>query len=210
MFCKKVLKKRQKRFIVHIHEKKSNERGSIMIYKEKQMEEQAVLQTASRMCAAARTAPKARGIDDIQTMVLTGEDKDRLADKMEEMGQRDFGEKAEDWYIRDARNVRAANAVVLIGAKRAYRGVQKCGFCGFKDCGECRIKNGRCAFQFMDLGIALSSAAAAAADERVDNRIMFSVGKAAMELLGNLEDMVWQGIPISVSGKNVFFDRKKK
>lgn len=181
-----------------------------MIYKERQMEEQAVLQTAARMCAAARTAPKTRGIDDIQTMVLTGEDKDHLANKMEEIGRREFGEKAEDWYIRDARNVKAADAIVLIGARRTYRGVQNCGFCGFKDCGECRAKNGRCAFQFVDLGIALSSAVAAAADERVDNRIMFSVGRAAMELFDNLEYIVWQGIPISISGKNVFFDRKKK
>lgn len=181
-----------------------------MIYKEKQMEEQAVLQTAARMCAAARTAPKTKGIDDIQTMVLTGEDKDRLADEMEKIGQRDFGEKAEDWYIRDARNVKAADAIILIGVKRTYRGVQKCGFCGFKDCGECRAKNGRCAFQFVDLGIALSSAVAVAADARVDNRIMFSAGKATMEMFDTSDDVIWQGIPISVSGKNVFFDRKKK
>ncbi|MDD3229476.1 MAG: hypothetical protein PHE09_09700 [Oscillospiraceae bacterium] len=32
-----------------------------MIYQSEQMEERAVLQTAARMCAAARTAPKAHG-----------------------------------------------------------------------------------------------------------------------------------------------------
>ena len=42
-----------------------------MIYRSEQMEEQAVLQAAAQMCAAARTAPKAKGIDEICTVVLT-------------------------------------------------------------------------------------------------------------------------------------------
>jgi len=57
-----------------------------MKYSEKQMEEKAVMGTASRMCAAARTAPKARGIDNILTLVLSGAEKDALADKMDEIG----------------------------------------------------------------------------------------------------------------------------
>ena len=36
-----------------------------MIYEEKQLEEEAVRYTAARMCAAARTAPKGNGIDNI-------------------------------------------------------------------------------------------------------------------------------------------------
>lgn len=63
---------------------------------------------------------------------------------------------------------------------------------------------------FVDLGIALGSAAAAAADARIDNRMMFSIGKAWMETEESPEDVVWQGIALSVSGKNIFFDRKKK
>ena len=46
-----------------------------MIYRSEQMEEQAVLQAAAQMCAAARTAPKAKGIDEICTVVLTGKEK---------------------------------------------------------------------------------------------------------------------------------------
>jgi uncharacterized ferredoxin-like protein len=38
-----------------------------MLYDEKSCELAAVMDTARRMCAAARTAPKARGIDYIQT-----------------------------------------------------------------------------------------------------------------------------------------------
>ena len=42
----------------------------------------------------------------------------------------------------------------------------------------------------------------------VDNRIMYSIGKAAGRLsYGN--EILWMGIPISVKGKNLFFDRRR-
>lgn len=37
------------------------------------------------MCAVARTAPKARGMDSVSSMVLTGEDRLRLARRMVEI-----------------------------------------------------------------------------------------------------------------------------
>lgn len=40
-----------------------------MMYQSGQMEEQAVLQVAAQMCAAARTAPKAKGIDEILSLI---------------------------------------------------------------------------------------------------------------------------------------------
>ena len=117
-----------------------------MIYEEKQLEEEAVRYTAARMCAAARTAPKGNGVDNILTAVLTGKDKEALADKMDEIGARDFGkEKAAVWYGRDAANIRAAQAVVLIGARESYRGVPHCGLCGFGGCAACQEAGGRCA-----------------------------------------------------------------
>jgi len=60
----------------------------------------------------------------------------------------------------------------------------------------------------IDLGIALGSAVSIAADDRVDNRIMYSIGKAAAEMDYNDDSVVWHGVPISISGKNIFFDRK--
>jgi uncharacterized ferredoxin-like protein len=59
----------------------------------------------------------------------------------------------------------------------------------------------------MDLGIALGSAVSLVADNRVDNRIMFTIGQAAarLGLLG--EYKLIMGIPLFVGGKNVFFDR---
>lgn len=179
-----------------------------MIYESRQMEEQAVLRTAARMCAAARTAPKGKGMDFIVTKVLTGAEKDALADKMEEVSDREFREGESSWYGRDAGNVRAAQALVLIGVRETYRGIAHCGFCGFSDCGACKKAGGNCAFAYLDLGIALSSAAMAAASEQVDNRIMFSVAKAAAEMGYEDGPVLWHGIPLSVSGKNIFFDRK--
>jgi len=42
-----------------------------------------LLYVAGLMAVAARTAPKTRGVDEIATAVLTGEEKDRIADDME-------------------------------------------------------------------------------------------------------------------------------
>ena len=51
-----------------------------MIYTSSEMEQSAVLQAAALMCAAARTAPKAKGVDSIHTAVLTDADKDAVAE----------------------------------------------------------------------------------------------------------------------------------
>lgn len=177
-----------------------------MMYQSNVLEEQAVLQTAARMRAAARTAPKAHVKDTLHIFVLTGEEKEQLACKMEMVGRREMGEKMNNWHGRDANNVRAAQAVILIGADKKQRGVPHCGFCGFGDCGGCKASGGTCGFAFADLGIAVSSAVATAALDKVDCRIMYSVGKAAAEM-DFAPDCVWLGIPLSVSGKNIFFDR---
>ena len=177
-----------------------------MIYNNLDMESKAILQTAARMCAAARTAPKAHGKDTLHTFVLTGEDKDALAAAMERVGQQEMGNKMNSWYGRDANNVRSAQAVVLIGADKKQRGVPHCGYCGFGDCKGCRAAGGNCGFAYVDLGIAVSSAVSAAAQDRVDCRIMYSIGKTA-EQMDLCPDCIWLGIPLSVSGKNIFFDR---
>jgi uncharacterized ferredoxin-like protein len=60
----------------------------------------------------------------------------------------------------------------------------------------------------VDVGIALGSAVSVAADHRVDTRIMFTIGKAALTL--GFLDGVYQayGLPLSATGKSPFFDRK--
>ena len=177
-----------------------------MRYESQEMEQRAALQTAARMCAAARTAPKGHGKDTLHTYVLTGEDKEVLAAKMEQVGLREMGEEMPTWYGRDAACVRRAQAVVLIGADKAQRGVPHCGYCGHGDCAGCQRAGGSCAFAYVDLGIAMSSAVQAAAADMVDCRIMYSIGKTAAEMDFD-PDVVWLGIPLSISGKNIFFDR---
>ena len=177
-----------------------------MIYNSNMMEEKAILQTAARMCAAARAAPKAHGKDTVHTLVLTGDEKECLARKMEEVGTREMGDKMNTWHGRDAANVRKAQAVVLIGTDRKTRKVPHCGYCGFENCAGCKEAGGNCAFSYVDLGIAVSSAVSVAAMDMVDNRIMYSIGKAAAEM-DYEKDVIWLGIPISISGKNIFFDR---
>lgn len=176
-----------------------------MRYESKEMEKRSVLETAARMCAAARTAPKTRGIDRIETVVLTGEEKDGLADKMTEL----FGitGEANAFFKRDAENVRNSEAVVLIGTKKGFAGLSVCSFCGFQNCGDCHQKGGSCAFDYINLGIALSSAAIVAQRDFVDNRIMFSIGRAWMEMEHREDDTIWLGLPLSVSGKSKYFDR---
>ena len=97
---------------------------------------------------------------------------------------------------------------MLIGAEKTYRGVGVCGFCGFGNCAGCKAAGGNCGFAYVDLGIAVGSAVAEAAIDMVDNRIMYSAGKAAEELYDS--NVLWMGVPLSVSGKSIFFDRKPK
>jgi uncharacterized ferredoxin-like protein len=66
------------------------------------------------MVASARTAPKAAEKDNITTAIVTGEDKERLADKLAEMAS--LPNAARD-YSKEIMNIRNADAVVLIGVK---------------------------------------------------------------------------------------------
>ncbi len=61
--------------------------------------------------------------------------------------------------------------------------------------------------KLIDLGIALGSAVKVASELNVDNRIMYSIGRAAMKI-GLMKADEIQGIPLSIKGKNIFFDRK--
>lgn len=164
-----------------------------------------LLQAAGQICAAARTAPKAKGMDLLVTGVVTGAEKDGLVAKMREIAPRD----GVAFFERDAGNVEGADIIILIGSRLKPLGLPNCGFCGFCDCQSLVAAGGVCSFNSGDLGIAIGSAVSRAADMRLDNRIMYSAGKAAIELGMLGEDIALAfGIPLSVSGKNPFFDRK--
>lgn len=64
-----------------------------------------------------------------------------------------------------------------------------------------------CIFQAIDLGIALGSAVKLAGNLNIDNRMMYTIGAAAKKLRLLDADTVI-GIPLSVRGKNIYFDRQ--
>ncbi len=178
------------------------------IVEDKQAERGAVLEAAKLMTVAARTAPKTKGIDNLRTTILTGPEKEKLCEQMDELS----GEYA--FFRRDAKNLRASEAVLLIGLSAEPSGLD-CGACGMS-CDEMRQKKKRegkgykgpnCIMDVLNLGIALGSAAKTASLLNIDNRLMFSIGVAARKS-GIIDEDLVVGIPLSVSGKNVFFDRK--
>lgn len=165
------------------------------------------MSVAKAMMSAARTAPKGCGVDNLEIAALGLSRLSRLARKMREIGERD----SKAFFLRDADNVENSQAVVLIGTRRAVRGLN-CGLCGYPTCREKRDSAPAvpCVFDVTDLGIAVGSAVAIVADCRVDNRILYSAGVAAKEL-GFLDDCaIIYAVPLSVNGKNIYFDRFAK
>ena len=165
----------------------------------------AIRQVAELMASAARTAPKGCGIDNLEVRLVDGQEKSALGEEMRRIGR----ETNVDFFVRDGYNVDRAALVVLLGARISPIFCPNCGYCGYADCEE-NIKNdGICMFNVTDLGIALGSAVSVASAHKVDNRILFSAGKAALNLgffPGNCT--IVYGIPLSVSSKSPFFDRE--
>ena len=83
-------------------------------FKSEEVEREAVRMVAALMAASARTAPKARGIDAIETMVIDGDDLELLAGAMEAKAK-EQPPYLSPVFIRDAGNVRNSSCVVLIG-----------------------------------------------------------------------------------------------
>jgi uncharacterized ferredoxin-like protein len=168
-------------------------------------ESRALEAVADLMCLAARTAPKARGADNLHIAIIRGAEKDKATARMREIA----AEANAPFFARDAASCDAAPLVVLLGTRLGPLGIPACGYCGHKNCDECAKAGGRCAYNAGDLGIALGSAAAVAAAHHADNRIMFSFGKAAIEVgLLPPEVKIAFAIPLAAAGKSPFFDRK--
>ena len=154
-----------------------------MILNERDARHEHVLQVARQMMTAARTAPKGKGIDIIEVALITDEEIKQLSDTMIAM-------------------------VELIGTREQTQGLN-CGHCGFTTC-DGRTGGVPCALNSIDVGIAIGSACAMAADLRVDTRVMFSAGLAAQRLNWLKDCKMVMAIPVSASSKNPFFDRKPK
>ena len=175
-----------------------------MIYNCYDAEERAILRTADQMAAAARTAPKASGTDHLYCAIIDGPEKAQLAEAMRKYG----AEWGYDFIVRDGNNVDFARCVVILGMIGQPLGLRDCGYCGHESCGACVKAGSRCAHNVIDLGIAIGSAVSVAADNRIDNRVLYSAGRVAAEIGMVPKGVeVCVGIPLSVTSKSPFFDR---
>ncbi len=165
---------------------------------------------AKCMAVSARTAPKTAGKDYIEVKVID-DDKEiaRLGAEMAAYGEKN-GKKN---YDRDGKGVASCGAVLLVAIKDAKTAGLNCGACGYDECSKMpepregsEFAGPFCPWRFVDLGIAIGSAAKTASMFNVDNRIMYRIGVVARKM--NLIDGdVVLGLPLSATGKNIFFDR---
>ncbi|MEM4718069.1 MAG: DUF2148 domain-containing protein [Desulfurococcaceae archaeon] len=165
----------------------------IVIIGEEEAIKNAVLRAAELMVVSAKTAPKARGVDNVVSLVITDKDVlEKLAVKMEELSLLHG-----DFFKRDAACIRKSDAVVLIGCKIVDIKLKKTNETEL----DPNLVN-----SIINLGIAIGSAVKIASMLNIDNRIMYTAGLAAREL-GLLSADIVYGIPLSVKSKNIYFDR---
>jgi uncharacterized ferredoxin-like protein len=165
---------------------------------------------AEMMAIAAVTAPKTKGENYVAVQVLQGPILQELAQAMIDYGERT--KKAN--FDRDGNNVAGSEAVVLIGLEKPNTAGLNCGACGFPTCDELldqipyegEFRGPVCAYRLLDMGIALGSAVKTASLFNVDNRIMYRIGVAARQM-GLVDWDFVMGIPLSVTGKSIYFDR---
>ncbi len=182
-------------------------------------ERDAVRTVANLMATAARTAPKARGVDAIDTLIVEGRDLEALAEAMDECAS---GRPAivEAAFHRDADSLRKSACAMLLsvtGEPKKPENPFDCGACGFSTCqalvkARANASGGEdffgpvCVYASLDLGVALGSAVKVASSHNIDNRMMYTMGVAAATLKWMKGDVIL-GIPLSSSGKNIYFDR---
>ena len=165
------------------------------------------------MALAARTAPKAVGIDSIVVEIVTGSEQEKIGEKMIQIAAK----TGMDFFRTNGEQVKASDATVLIGVAGEKALGLNCGGCGYATCAEMAkagaaaksrktdYKGPNCVFKVTDLGIAVGSAVKTASIHNVDNRVMYSAGVAAQQL-GMFKgcSMVY-GIPLKASGRNMYF-----
>jgi uncharacterized ferredoxin-like protein len=192
-----------------------------------------LLRCARFMDLSARTAPKSAGQDYIITTVLDKGRTDEVGRMMMELGE----SRGQPMFVRDGKSVMASGAMLLVGVKEAAAVGLDCGACGYATCADLsaaykeaaagrasgaapggggdeghdeafppRFSGPVCAFRLLDMGIALGSAAKTASVHNADNRIMYRAGIVARDM-GLIEADCVMAIPLSATGKSVFFDR---
>lgn len=190
-------------------------------------ETEAVIEAGRLIGISIRTAPKSAGVDDISYVIVSSPQKKMLADEIRRIAIGLINENKDsrirraielDWHS-DAQAVEMSDCVILAGVNGRKALGFNCGGCGFKNCKEFQgakppktifMAGPFCIFKLLDLGIALSSAAKTAGALNIDSRIMYRAGLAGYRqgLLKGSNPII--GLPLSASGKNIYFDRKDK
>ncbi|HJK07885.1 MAG TPA: DUF2148 domain-containing protein [Methanocorpusculum sp.] len=180
-------------------------------------ENDAVKTVTGMMMVEARTAPKSMGIDSLVTRTLDKDETQAIASKMSELGLK----TGMAFFHTNADHVKNSDMMVLIGIKGRIPLGANCGGCGHVTCAmfvkatqefqvDADYPGPNCIFKITDLGIATGSAVKCAASHNIDNRVMYTAGVAARKL-GLMEDCtVVYGIPLKVSGRNIFFAQELK
>lgn len=195
------------------------------------MDQQSIFLNALRhvanLCAvAAMTAPKSGGQlflkggkPFIETVII--EDKATL--KQLATWLRAQGEKRKEaiWF-RDADTAEKLDLVLFIGLADWYPPQYDCGACGYGTCAEFlqarpeyksesssewEFAGPICQLRCIDLGIAVGSAAKTASLNNVDTRCQTRIASAARHLKITKADLA-VALSMSVSHKNIFFDKK--
>jgi uncharacterized ferredoxin-like protein len=181
----------------------------------------------AKLCAvAAMTAPKSGGqlfirggSPFIETEIV--EDKATLKQMADWLRKR--GEKLKEpiWF-RDADTAEKLDIVLIIGLSGWYPPQYDCGACGYSTCAEfLKARPGYanasaaewefngpvCQLRAIDLGIAVGSAAKTASLNNVDTRCQTRIAAAARHLKVIQADLA-VALSMSVSHKNIFFDKK--
>lgn len=187
--------------------------------------QEALRQVASLCAVAAVTAPKSGGQlflkgskPFIETVILEDLDTQmRLAEWLRERGRK---LKAPIWF-RDAEAAEKLDLVLFIGLAKWYPPVYDCGACGYATCAEfLRAREHEktagsedwefpgpiCQLRCVDLGIAVGSAARVASLHNIDYRCQTRIAAAARHL-GIIQADLAVAISMSVSHKNIFFDK---
>jgi uncharacterized ferredoxin-like protein len=171
-----------------------------------------VMMVGELMAVAARTAPKAAGQDFIEIILLSDSERITVGNDMIQIAK----ERGIAGFERDGKNVLDSDAVLLLGLLPHKGAGLNCGGCGYASCQEFDsqthsgdFEGPNCALRLLDLGIALGSAAKLASELNVDNRIMYRIGVSARRLkIG--KSKFYHAIPLSATGKSIFFDRPVK
>jgi uncharacterized ferredoxin-like protein len=185
------------------------------------------LRHVANLCAvAAMTAPKSGGQlflkggkPFIETVIV--EDKATLIKLADWLRERGTKLKEAIWY-RDADAAEKLDIVLFIGLSGWYPPNYDCGACGYGTCAEfLRARSGYkkpdsddwefngpvCQLRCIDLGIAVGSAAKAASMNNIDARCQTRIAAAARHL-GIIDSDLAVALSMSVSHKNIFFDKK--